>query len=174
MIRRFSNSLKGVTLTVRIIVGESFSPDLPLSDLLQSASELTHFALFVVREYNDHVDDDADSHTVQTSDRSCFDGTIPSLLSRLKDHPRNFLPKLVLLSLELPDITLNTQLVEHVLGAVWARQLTPHPLTNFRLVRLDSETESGDKLVIDPEQLTEIKLLKESRINVMIEDRLKM
>ncbi|KAG7093310.1 hypothetical protein E1B28_006993 [Marasmius oreades] len=158
MIRRSSNSLKGVTLTVNMGERERFSPDFPLSDLLQSASELTHFELLVDR--------------ASPSDRPFFDDMIPSVLSRLRDHPRHFLPKLALLSLGIPGITLNPQLVKRVLGAVWARQLTTHPLTDIRLVSLNSRTESGRKFVIDPEQLTEIKLLKESRINVIIEAKL--
>ncbi|KAG7093298.1 hypothetical protein E1B28_006980 [Marasmius oreades] len=159
MVRRSSSSLKRMRLTVLQTL--TSSPCSPLFDVLQAASELTHFEFVMGRADNDHPT----YLTLMANDM------ISTLFNRLQNDPNTFLPKLNLLSLEFSHVTLNTQLVERVLEVVSARQLTLYPLKEFHLVRPAVGKKVGGKFVIGPELLERIRVLDESRIKVLFVDR---
>ncbi|KAG7093287.1 hypothetical protein E1B28_006969 [Marasmius oreades] len=160
LVIRSSSSLKQITITVRLKrSGSNLSQDPLVFNVLQAAPQLTYFKLSVER---------AKGANIQPY-HSLSDDLISTLLSELKDNLA-FLPKLGFLSLEFSDITLNAQVVVGVLEAVSARQLTPHPLTELRIVRL-SGTQVNEVFTIEPELLDRIKMLEQNRIKVVIEDR---
>ncbi|KAG7093294.1 hypothetical protein E1B28_006976 [Marasmius oreades] len=162
MVRRSSSSLKRMRLAVLQTLTSSLACS-PLFDVLQAASELTHFEFVMGRADNDHPT----YLTLMANDM------ISTLFNRLQNDPNTFLPKLNLLSLEFSHVTLNTQLVERVLEVVSARQLTLYPLKEFRLrvVRPVVGKKVGGKFVIGPELLERIRVLDESRIKVLFVDR---
>ncbi|KAF9264003.1 hypothetical protein L218DRAFT_987342 [Marasmius fiardii PR-910] len=103
MARRSSTSLKRLELTIQ---WGAHHPSCML-DLLQVAPELTYFELIVCSnpELPQVVDDD----------------TVTILLSKIKEGPHDFLPKLSSISVERWDIMLSMQLVEQALEMVSSR-----------------------------------------------------
>ncbi|KAF9263946.1 hypothetical protein L218DRAFT_297842 [Marasmius fiardii PR-910] len=116
MAERSSISLKRVVLTSYLKIGSGLGEDPVLLNFLQAASELTHFELFFGRE---NVGDSLRYRTFS-------DGMVSTLLSKLMDgDDLSFLPNIESLTLELPDVTLSQQLVEHVLEVVMTRRPMP-------------------------------------------------
>ncbi|KAF9263996.1 hypothetical protein L218DRAFT_901303 [Marasmius fiardii PR-910] len=134
-----------------------------LFNLLQEASELTDFELILGgipgRRDKSHY-------------RSRVNEWVSTLLSKFKERPqvRDFLPKLGDLKLELPYVTLNTELMERVFEVVSARQKTSYSIRDFYLVRHTREIPDDEEFIIEPEVLKRIKLFRESGIEVVVGD----
>ncbi|KAF9263963.1 hypothetical protein L218DRAFT_958798 [Marasmius fiardii PR-910] len=163
MVRQSSPSLQNLEIHSLLRGGTVLSQDSLLFDVLQAASGLAHFHLFLFGMIGSEVE--------TSSDGPYMDDMISTLLLKLKDDPCNFLPRIKTLRLELPHITLDTQLVERSLDMVRARQLTSHPLTDFRLSRL-RDTPALEEFVVGSEILQEMQMLEESGIKVVVGDRL--
>ncbi|KAF9250004.1 hypothetical protein L218DRAFT_968670, partial [Marasmius fiardii PR-910] len=152
MIRRSSTSLKRLELTVKWGANH---PSLML-DILQAAPELTHFKLFLGLDLLPQVAEDA----------------VTILLSKVKEGPHNFLPKLSSISVEGWSITLSTQLAERVLETVSSRRETYHPLMEFQLVRWQRRRFTG-WFVLEPRLLERMRVLEEGGVSIIIEDCIK-
>ncbi|KAF9260566.1 hypothetical protein L218DRAFT_906921 [Marasmius fiardii PR-910] len=161
MIRRSSASLKHMILTSSLFWDNISSSDPTLFHVLQATSELTDFQFRFVGGGPD----------LDGSRLGLVDDVVSALFSKLQDDSRQFLPKLGLLSLQFPFITLSTQLVKRVLEVVSARQITRHPLTDLRLVRGYGGAQVETRYVVEPEILERIELLARSGVKVVIEDR---
>ncbi|KAF9264008.1 hypothetical protein L218DRAFT_1076893 [Marasmius fiardii PR-910] len=147
MVRRSSTSLKRLELKIWPY-WEMDHPSLML-DLLQAAPELTHFELTF----------DRDSRTRVVGD------TVTILLSKIKEGPHDFLPKLSFLSVESRNITLNTQLAERVLEVVSSRRETSHPLMEFRIRSTGRRVKKGS---VGAKVLERIRTLKEGGVRIVI------
>ncbi|KAG7093270.1 hypothetical protein E1B28_006953 [Marasmius oreades] len=163
MVRRSSISLKQITLELFQDRDPNSCRDPLLLDMLQAAPKLTRFELTL-----------GIVSSTKIRPRTAFvDDMVSALLSKFEDGPPDFLPQLDYLSLELPFVTLDTQLVKRILEVVAARQRAPHPFSEFRLVRIRYGTEADeyDDFVMGPELLERIRVLKESGVKVVVEDR---
>ncbi|KAF9263944.1 hypothetical protein L218DRAFT_297911 [Marasmius fiardii PR-910] len=158
---RTSLSLKQLSLTLRTDSGEDPHSNIPLFEVLQVTCELTKLELFLVETHQNHW--------------PLIDDRISKLLIKLEESSdrTRFLPRLSVLSLDVQHMTLNMHVVEGILGAVSARQLKSHPLTDFCLVRRERVKGIDDEqFVICPDALERIRTLEEeSGIKVVIEDR---
>ncbi|KAG7093268.1 hypothetical protein E1B28_006951 [Marasmius oreades] len=162
MVRRSSISLKQIRLRLEQQDPTSFSGSPLLLDILQAAPKLTRFSFTLTR---------ASSTTIRRY-TAVVDDMVSALLSKFEDGSPDFLPQLEYLSLELPYVTLNTQLVKRILEVVSARQRTFHPLAEFRFVRLYGGSQfKSERLVVEPELLERIRILDEGRVKVVIRDR---
>ncbi|KAF9263956.1 hypothetical protein L218DRAFT_298407 [Marasmius fiardii PR-910] len=155
--QRASLSLRQLSLTLRTRSGEDSHSNIPLFEVLQVTCELTNLELFLM-----------DSHNRQ-SHRPLVNDQLSKLLIKLRrDHP-SFLPKLNRLYLRGSCMTtLTMHIVQDILGALSAWQLTSHPLTDVCLMRISYGIE---QLVICPDVLERIRILEEeSGIKVVIKD----
>ncbi|KAF9263976.1 hypothetical protein L218DRAFT_1076877 [Marasmius fiardii PR-910] len=158
MIQRSSMSLKRITFTIWLSRIATVLSIPPLHNIMQMASELTHFELNLDRELS--------SGTQMY--RSFLETTLVPLLSKLKDGPPAFLPKLGSLSVSIPYIAPTLELVECVMNGVLARQSTPYPL---RDVYLKFSWIRSEAFVPGPGTLERFKLLKEQHhIRIHMED----
>ncbi|KAF9263985.1 hypothetical protein L218DRAFT_999140 [Marasmius fiardii PR-910] len=149
IVRRSSTSLKRLGL-IRPCWGANH-PSLIL-DLLQAAPELTHFELTFDLDSRPQVVDD----------------TVTILLSKIKEGPHDFLPKLGSLFVDSWDITLTTQLAERVLETVSSRRETSHPLVELRIGR-----RGLGRWFLKPKVLERIRVLKEGGVRIVIADGIK-
>ncbi|KAF9263979.1 hypothetical protein L218DRAFT_987332 [Marasmius fiardii PR-910] len=158
--RRSSASLKRMEINLRSDKFGNIPSRTILLDFLQHVQSLTHFTLLLETIHEEYWQD----YHFSFSDMTL------TLFSKLKDDSPAFLPKLEFLSLVIPDTTPNTEHLKLMLEIVSARQLTSHPLRDFRLVCVRSQ--SGEDFVLEPEMVERIRFLEESRrIKVVIEDR---
>ncbi|KAG7093269.1 hypothetical protein E1B28_006952 [Marasmius oreades] len=162
MVRRSSISLKQITLELRQEDPNSCRDPL-LLDMLQAVPKLARFELTL---------GGVSSTKIRRRKAAAFtDDMVSALLSKFENGPPGFLPQLECLSLELPYVTLNTQLVKRILEVVSARQRTSHPLAEFRFVRLGPYPKAeSETLVMKPELVKRIRMLDEGHVKVVIQD----
>ncbi|KAF9263978.1 hypothetical protein L218DRAFT_999133 [Marasmius fiardii PR-910] len=150
------SSLKTLRLTLLPGMNRVLTRD-SLLDLLQAASGLTQLELSMGGK--------------ALTPQGYLDGMVSTLLLKLKNDPHGFLPKIDILHLDLPCITLNMQLVEKVLEVVRARQFISQPITDFRLVRhwvRCREQVILEEFVVEFDVFRKIKELEESGIRVFV------
>ncbi|KAG7093309.1 hypothetical protein E1B28_006992 [Marasmius oreades] len=161
MVRRSSTSLRKIRLTLVLLHDwdANSTRDPLLLDILQTVPKLTHFELTL--------------GGVSIEDIRPIDGMISALLSKFEGKTPDFLPQLNYFFLELPWVTLDTELVKRILEVVSAGQGTSHPLAEFHFVRRSSyvgESWFKSEFVMERELLERIRMLDESRVKVVIQD----
>ncbi|KAF9263981.1 hypothetical protein L218DRAFT_999136 [Marasmius fiardii PR-910] len=143
------------------------SQDSLLLDILQATPEVTDFKLFL-----------EESLDASGADGRTFVGEMVSpLVSEPEDKLHYFLPKLGSITLKLPNYLIDAQLVRRFIEVVSARQCTPHPLRDVRLVHFENENstlegeeeEEGFEISDEPELLEKLRELEDGGAKVVVE-----
>ncbi|KAG7093286.1 hypothetical protein E1B28_006968 [Marasmius oreades] len=159
MVRRCSTTLKRIAFSSRVPL---------LFDLVQAASELTHFQLYLGSSpFADSTATVCDSEDGRRC-RPIVDDMLSTLLLKLRDDPHPFPSNLDFLSLILPYFTQHTTSGAHV-GGVVGKTANSSSLKEFHTAFLWVGRE-GNEDVIGPELLERIRVLEKSGIRVVEEN----
>ncbi|KAF9263965.1 hypothetical protein L218DRAFT_1031774 [Marasmius fiardii PR-910] len=168
MIRCSSKSLKTLCVRLTPLWDAVSSQDPLLLDILQTTPELTHFMLWL-----------GSPEVLDEDDEIFVDEMISPLISELKNKSHYLLPKLGSMILKLPDYLIDAELVQRFMEVVSARQRTPNPLRELRLVHYidedptpeGEEEEEGFNISDEPELLEQIRVLEDGGAKVVVEPR---